>query len=189
MPIMPAPNGNAIVAAAIGGFPEPVILERIGARRRGSPDRPRSQLPTTELRRGCPALAWSVQRWPGCSGLGGRRGRAVRARADRRSPVVRGAASAGIEIWHGTAAKGRSSGRRPGRFQPDGRVQDPQKLLSLQYTLNDVDPGRAELSGLSPPCGGWPFQCRHPDRGARSGRRTRSSSRAASLMARWRAGP
>jgi hypothetical protein len=51
-----------------------------------------------------------------------------------------GAANARIEIWHGTQQKIGHLGNGQADFNLMGGVQDPQKLLSLQYTLNDSIP-------------------------------------------------
>ena len=51
-----------------------------------------------------------------------------------------GAADARIEIWHGAQQKVGHLGHGQADFNLMGRVQDPQKLLALQYTLNDAIP-------------------------------------------------
>ena len=51
-----------------------------------------------------------------------------------------GAANARIEIWHGTQQRVGHLGNGQADFNLMGRVQDPQKLLALQYTLNDSIP-------------------------------------------------
>jgi hypothetical protein len=53
---------------------------------------------------------------------------------DRLSPAD--AASVRIEIWHGAQQKVGHLGDAQGDFNLMGRVDDPQELLSLQYTLN-----------------------------------------------------
>ena len=51
-----------------------------------------------------------------------------------------GAADARIEIWHGTQQRVGHLGQAQADFNLMGRVQDPQELLALQYTLNDSIP-------------------------------------------------
>jgi hypothetical protein len=51
-----------------------------------------------------------------------------------------GAADDRIEIWHGTEQRVGHLGKAQADFNLMGRVQDPQKLLALQYTLNDAIP-------------------------------------------------
>jgi hypothetical protein len=51
-----------------------------------------------------------------------------------------GAADARIEIWHGAQQKVGHLGNGQADFNLMGRVEDPQKLLALQYTLNDSIP-------------------------------------------------
>jgi hypothetical protein len=51
-----------------------------------------------------------------------------------------GAASARIEVWHGQQQKVGHLGLAQPEFNLMGRIQDPEKLLSLQYALNDSTP-------------------------------------------------
>ncbi|MGH6901410.1 MAG: hypothetical protein ACREIR_01570, partial [Geminicoccaceae bacterium] len=51
-----------------------------------------------------------------------------------------GAADARIEIWHGAQQKVGHLGNGQPDFNLMGRVEDPQNLLALQYTLNDSIP-------------------------------------------------
>jgi hypothetical protein len=50
------------------------------------------------------------------------------------------AASSPIEIWHGAAQKVGHLGNGQPDFNLMGRIEDPQRLLSLQYTLNGSIP-------------------------------------------------
>jgi hypothetical protein len=50
------------------------------------------------------------------------------------------AASSRIEIWHGAAQKVGHLGPSQPDFNLMGRIEDPQKLLSVQYTLNQAIP-------------------------------------------------
>jgi hypothetical protein len=58
--------------------------------------------------------------------------------AGRLSPA--GAAASRIEIWHGTQQKVGHLGRSQADFNLMGRVEEPQNLLSLQYSLNQAIP-------------------------------------------------
>ena len=58
-----------------------------------------------------------------------------------------GAASARIEIWHGHQQKVGHLGTAQPEFNLIGRVGEPEKLLSLQYALNDSIPVELNFRG------------------------------------------
>ena len=52
-----------------------------------------------------------------------------------------------IEIWHGMQQRVGHLGKAQADFNLMGRVEDPQKLLALQYTLNDSIPVELNFRG------------------------------------------
>jgi hypothetical protein len=58
-----------------------------------------------------------------------------------------GAASARIEIWHGQQQKVGHLGPAQPEFNLMGRVEEPERLLSLQYALNDSTPVELNFRG------------------------------------------
>jgi hypothetical protein len=120
------PNGNAIIVALTGRVFEPVSRSRRGGTRAtGELAVMRHVRQRKKLILGLSVIA--------ALGLG-----AVIEISGQFSPA--GAANARIQIWHGTEQKVGHLGNAQDDFNLIGHVEEPHRLLSLQYALNDSIP-------------------------------------------------